>query len=124
MKLLHTATGILLFQFVSTTTYCGTLSEPDWTDVSRIFNERCINCHSALGASKGLRLDSYQAAVTGSERGAVLLPGDAANSELVRRLRGESVPRMPFLSVPLPQNELDLIIRWIDAGLPAARMTD
>lgn len=91
---------------------------PGWTDVSRIFDERCVNCHSALGASAGLRLDNATAAMAGSRNGPVLLPGDASKSELVRRLRGESLPRMPFLSVPLPPEELDLIIRWIDAGLP------
>lgn len=92
---------------------------PDWGDVSAIFNERCVMCHSEVaGASKGLRLDSYLAATSGSERGPVLVPGDAAGSELVRRLRGVSTPRMPFLSRPLPENEIALIESWILAGLP------
>jgi hypothetical protein len=70
------------------------------------------------GASKGLRLDEYQPALAGSDRGAVLIPGDVGGSELIRRLRGESKPRMPFLSRPLPDIEIDLIERWIAAGLP------
>lgn len=96
----------------------GDLPVPNWNDASAIFQARCTMCHSQLGASKGLRLDSYEAAIAGSERGAVLLPGDSENSELVRRLRGESVPRMPFLGRQLPEEEIDLITRWIDAGLP------
>lgn len=76
-------------------------------------------CHSALaGASKGLRLDDYAAALAGSERGAVLVPGDVAGSELIRRLRGQSVPRMPFLGRPLPDDQIALIESWIAAGLP------
>lgn len=76
-------------------------------------------CHSAVaGASKGLRLDDYEAALLGSERGAVLIPGNAAESELVRRLRGESTPRMPFLSRPLPEAQIALIESWIVAGMP------
>lgn len=76
-------------------------------------------CHSAVaGASKGLRLDDYTAALAGSETGAVLVPGDASGSELVRRLRGESTPRMPFLSRPLPDAQIALIENWIIAGMP------
>lgn len=94
------------------------VARPDWSNVSPIFAKRCINCHSEHGAAKGLRLDSYNAAVVGSTRGSVLVSGDPANSELVKRIRGESVPRMPFLSTPLSQNEIDVIIRWVEAGLP------
>ena len=92
---------------------------PDWADVSAIFEARCVMCHSEVaGASKGLRLDAFEAALAGSERGPVLVPFDVAGSELVRRLRGESTPRMPFLSRPLPEEEIELIERWIVAGLP------
>lgn len=99
----------------------GDAVSPGWAEVSVIFNKRCIMCHSAVaGASKGLRLDNYAAALTGSERGIVLVPGDASGSELIRRLRGESAPRMPFLSRPLLEDEIALIERWIAAGLPEA----
>ena len=92
---------------------------PDWADVSAIFKERCVMCHSKVaGASKGLRLDEYDAVLAGSERGAVLVPGNAVGSELVRRLRGETTPRMPFLSRPLPDDQIALIESWIAAGMP------
>lgn len=92
---------------------------PAWPAIREIFDERCVMCHSALsGASKGLRLDDYSAALRGSEDGRVLIPGDVDGSELIRRLRGESVPRMPFLGRPLPEEEIVLIARWIEAGLP------
>ena len=99
----------------------GDAEHPDWGNVSAVFNERCVMCHSSVhGAGKGLRLDSYNAAIAGSLDGPVLVPGDAPGSEMIRRLRGESTPRMPFLGPPLPQDEIDLIVRWIDAGLPNA----
>ena len=92
---------------------------PTWEDVFVIFSERCVMCHSEVaGASKGLRLDSYSAAISGSEKGPVLVPGDPERSELIKRLRGDSLPRMPFLSRPLPSEQLDLIEKWIRAGLP------
>lgn len=93
----------------------------DWHDVSRIFAVRCLNCHAAHGAAKGLRLDSYDAAIAGSKDGPVLVAGDPDASELVRRIRGQSTPRMPFLSRPLPQDEIDLIVRWVEGGLQDAR---
>ena len=76
-------------------------------------------CHSEIaGASKGLRLDDYDAVLAGGERGPILVPGNAKDSELVRRLRGESTPRMPFLSRPLPESQIALIENWIAAGMP------
>ena len=94
-------------------------SAPDWADVAEIFVERCVMCHSKVaGASKGLRLDDYSLAIAGSERGPVLLAGNVLGSELVKRLRGQSSPRMPFLSRPLPEEQITLIERWIEAGLP------
>jgi hypothetical protein len=90
---------------------------PDWDDASEVFARRCTMCHSEIGASRGLRLDSYAAALAGSQRGAVLMPGNPEASELMLRLRGLSSPRMPFLGPPLPQAEIDVIERWIAAGL-------
>lgn len=95
-----------------------------WDTVSRIFQKRCINCHSQFGAAKALRLDNYEGVTTGSADGAVVLSGNSSQSELVKRLQGESMPRMPFLSTPLPKNEIELIIRWIDAGLPTTSRSD
>lgn len=91
---------------------------PTWQDVSPIFVARCVMCHSSQGASKGLRLDTLEATIAGSADGAVLVPGDADASELVRRLRGESLPRMPFLSYPLSEDEIALIIQWVNVGIP------
>jgi hypothetical protein len=89
-----------------------------WNEVSAILEKRCVNCHSEHGAGKGLRLDSYAAAVAGSESGAVLIPGDIEGSELARRILGVSTPRMPFLAPPLPDDEKAVILDWILGGLP------
>ncbi|WP_165354847.1 c-type cytochrome domain-containing protein [Tropicimonas sp. IMCC6043] len=113
--------ALALLMAVPGVTAAGNDASPGWAEVSIIFTERCVMCHSAVaGASKGLRLDDYAAALTGSERGVVLIPGDPSGSELIRRLRGESVPRMPFLSRPLAEDQIALIESWIAAGLPEA----
>ena len=106
--------------FLASTQYAmgGSTEAPVWSDVSLIFTERCVMCHSEHGAELDLRLDSYESALAGSRKGPVLVAGDAEHSEMVRRLRGVSKPRMPFLSRPLSEDELNVIVRWIDAGLP------
>jgi mono/diheme cytochrome c family protein len=97
---------------------CAAEEAPDWAAISALFVERCVMCHAEHGAALGLRLDSYEAALAGGERGPVLIAGDAGGSELVRRLRGESTPRMPFLSYPLAPEQIELVVRWVEAGLP------
>lgn len=92
--------------------------EPGWSDVEALFATRCTMCHSGEHAARGLRLDSREGVLAGGERGRVLVPGDPSASEVVRRVRGESTPRMPFLSRPLAAEEIALIERWIGAGAP------
>jgi uncharacterized membrane protein len=91
---------------------------PTWADINPIVTKHCVMCHSAQGAGRGLRLDSYALALAGSKDGPVLLPGDPDHSELILRLKGLSTPRMPFLSYPLADEEIALIVRWVQAGMP------
>jgi mono/diheme cytochrome c family protein len=91
---------------------------PGWAAVGALFRDRCVMCHSRDAASRGLRLDSYAGALADGENGPVLIRRDAASSALMRRLLGESRPRMPFLSTSLSPAEIALVERWIAAGLP------
>ena len=91
-----------------------------YTDIEPLLQQRCSMCHSGAAAPRGLRLDSLDAIKTGSERGAVVTPGDPQNSELIRRLNGTSVPRMPMTGPPfLADAEIELFEQWIAAGIPA-----
>lgn len=86
--------------------------------VARLLGERCVMCHQGDAAPLGLRLDSIDALLKGGRR-PVVVPGDAAGSELVRRLRGQSTPRMPLTGPPfLSEPEIALVERWIGAGAP------
>jgi len=91
---------------------------PTWADINPIVTRHCVMCHSAQGAGRGLRLDSYALAMAGSTDGPVLLPGDPEGSELIRRLKGISTPRMPFLSYPLAEEQIALFVHWVEAGMP------
>jgi uncharacterized membrane protein len=93
-----------------------------FAQVEALFAQRCVVCHSGPHAASSLRLDSHAAVMAGSARGPVIKPGDSAASELVRRVKGQSQPRMPMTGPPwLTDDEVRALERWIDAGaLPGA----
>ena len=91
---------------------------PNWAEAGALFAERCVMCHSGEDAPLGLRLDSFEGALAGSEDGPVLVPGDLGGSELLRRVRGESQPQMPLVGDPLAAQEIAMLEAWVEAGLP------
>jgi mono/diheme cytochrome c family protein len=97
---------------------------PTFAEVAQILAERCVVCHQGDAAPLGLRLDSYSGAMKGSQKGPVVKPGEARASELVRRIRGESLPRMPLIGPPwLAEPQIALIERWINAGAAEGAQT-
>ena len=67
-------------------------------------------------APEGYRLNSHAATVSAGDRVRVI-PGNPAASELVRRIRGQSRPQMPFDGPPyLDNEEIRLIEDWIAQG--------
>lgn len=90
-----------------------------WQQIGDLFARRCVKCHSGFDAPLGLSLDSYDAALSGSWNGKVVVAGDTAASPLLRRLRGEAVPRMPLDGPPfLTPEEMALIEAWVLDGMP------
>jgi len=93
---------------------------PSYADVAPIFNERCVLCHSGETPPAALRLDTLDAILKGSARGPVVKPGAPADSELVRRIKGTSQPRMPMTGPPfLSDGQIAAIEGWISGGLQA-----
>ena len=92
--------------------------EPDYSDVAAIFQSRCTTCHFGPYAPVGLSLASYDDIMSGSWNGQVASPGNPGG-ELLARLRGEALPRMPLDGPPfLDDTEIDLIEAWIVSGMP------
>jgi hypothetical protein len=54
----------------------------------------------------------------GGDSGAVVVPGKPDESELYRRITGESTPTMPLNSPALSQSEIQAIHDWIAEGAP------
>ncbi len=95
-----------------------------YLQVAPIFAIRCAKCHSEVGmmgpAPEGFVLTSYESTLDASDR-ARIVTGNPGASELVRRIRGQSRPPMPFDGPPyLQQSEIDLIEKWIADGAPGA----
>jgi mono/diheme cytochrome c family protein len=94
----------------------GTLA---FSDVDQIFQARCVKCHSGTRPPDGLRLDSYDGAMAGSKDMQVIVKGEPGKSELVKKIKGISKPRMPKDGPPwLSAKEITLIEKWIAAGAP------
>ena len=100
----------------------GRADAATWTELAPIVNERCTLCHAGPSAAAGLRLDSLKGLLAGSTRGPVVRAGDPADSELIGRLRGTRLPRMPMTGPPfLADAQIALFETWIANGLPEGR---
>jgi len=87
-------------------------------DIQPIFQQTCVKCHGVEKQKGKLRLDSREAALKGGKVGPALVVGDAAKSELVRRIH---LPKtdddfMPSEGEPLSKAQLELITAWINQG--------
>jgi uncharacterized membrane protein/mono/diheme cytochrome c family protein len=95
-----------------------------YTDIIQpIFDSRCTGCHNQAKKKGDLRLDAFAGLLAGGKGGAVLAAGQAAKSELYKRLLlpPENKHAMPPKGKePLTESELQLIAWWINQGGGAA----
>ena len=87
-------------------------------EVRALFAHKCYKCHSTEKHEGDLILDNKEGVFNGGENGAIFVAGDAANSEIIRRL---SLPKgdddaMPQKGKALTRDEIDLVSFWIDQG--------
>ncbi|MDE0961278.1 MAG: DUF1553 domain-containing protein [Planctomycetota bacterium] len=88
-----------------------------------ILADRCYPCHGPDAATRKakLRLDRRDNAVAPRSDGAVIVPGDAASSLMLERLRlDDPADRMPppESKLEVSQAEIELLERWIEQGAP------
>ncbi|MGE0101212.1 MAG: PSD1 and planctomycete cytochrome C domain-containing protein [Blastocatellales bacterium] len=96
----------------------GSQSRVDFRrDIEPILAAHCYKCHGGGKASGQLKLDSRATAMKGGISGTVIVPGAAAKSRLLHRIRGEGgEQRMPLGGNPLTERQIGLIERWIAEG--------
>lgn len=83
------------------------------THIQPIFNNNCVSCHPG---NANLNLTSYTNLMAGGQSGAVVVPGNSANSILVQRIEGTIQPQMPQAAPPLSAQTIQRIKDWIDDG--------
>src|SRR6187399_3648254 len=64
--------------------------------IQPLLAQKCHSCHGADVQQAGLRLDRRQNALRGGDYGPVIVPGNSAESKLIRRLvTGDGGLQMP-----------------------------
>jgi hypothetical protein len=87
-------------------------------DILPVLEQQCFKCHAEEKQKGKLRLDSREAALKGGKGGPSLVAGNAAKSELIRRI---SLPKtdddfMPTEGEPLPPAVIAKLKDWINQG--------
>ena len=83
------------------------------TEVMPLLEKHCWECHSEENAELGLKLDTYEGVMAGSDYGTVVEPGNADASLLVDMIASGD---MPEDADPMPAEELDIIKTWVAEG--------
>jgi uncharacterized membrane protein len=96
-------------------------ADPYHDVVAPILQTRCSNCHNDDKRNAEFSMASYASTLAGGETGRAIVPGNAAGSELYRRI---SLPHddeefMPAEGkTPLTAEQTEILRWWIDAGAP------
>jgi Protein of unknown function (DUF1553)/Protein of unknown function (DUF1549)/Planctomycete cytochrome C len=85
-------------------------------DIQPILASNCWSCHGDTMQMSKLDLRTREAAMTGGANGAALVPGNAEQSRLYRRIAGLEKPAMPMDGTPLAPAQVALVKARIDQG--------
>ena len=89
-----------------------------------ILANRCYGCHSsnAKKLKGGLLLDTHEGWANGGDSGEVIVPGDADGSLLIQAVRRvhDKIQMPP--KKPLPDAEVEALVKWVKMGAPDPRM--
>ena len=80
-----------------------------------VFKAQCLGCHSGATPVSGYSMETRDKLLAGGRRGAAVIPGKGALSNLIRYMTGDLQPKMPP-SGAMDGDKIALIRRWIDEG--------
>jgi len=89
-----------------------------YTGVRPVFEKACLSCHGPQTPSAELDLSTRDALLKGGTHGPAIVPGDPKASLLYKVVSHEAEPHMPYKGDRLPQETIDRIAAWIQAGAP------
>ncbi len=81
--------------------------------IAPLFAEHCLECHDSAIQEGGLDLSKKVAAFAGGDRGKVITPGNAMDSELWQLVAKDE---MPHDRAPLSEDEKTQLRKWLDEG--------
>jgi cytochrome c len=87
--------------------------------VQPILQANCYRCHGGVNHRGGLSMATRAGLLKGGHDGAVILPGDAAQSLLVRLIRHEGPANDPMPMPPkskISDADIATVTQWIQAG--------
>ncbi len=89
-------------------------------EVVPILRAKCGKCHTGSQRQGGFSLNDREAILAGGDSGTPgLVAGDAAGSELIRRITSTDPDlRMPSEGEALPAEAVAILTRWVDAKAP------
>lgn len=93
-------------------------------DIKPILDSSCVDCHSGDRAKARLHLDTLEGVLKGSKEGKILIPGNSANSPIVKAVAHATRERDDWMPPvhnkagikPLLPEEIGLLRAWIDQG--------
>jgi len=91
-------------------------------DVLPILTAHCLKCHGLEARKAGLDLRTAALIARGGDSGPALEPGALEKSPLYARMADRSMP--PKGELPLGDDKIEIIRRWIASGAKATAATE
>lgn len=99
-----------------------------YTDIIKpILQAKCYNCHGPAKQKGRLRLDEPDHILKGGENGKTVIPGNAGESELIKRLLlpADNEDHMPPKAKPqLTKTQVELLNWWVSSGADFTKKTE
>ena len=87
--------------------------------IQPIFEDKCYTCHNKRKKKGGLRLDEPSFILKGGKDGKVIEPGNAAESDMIKRIllpRNDEDHMPPKEKPQLKENEIAILHWWVSTG--------
>ena len=86
-----------------------------------IFESHCYGCHGGMNHRGGLSMVTRASLLKGGHDGAVIVPGNAGQSLLIKLIRHEGPANDPMPMPPAPHDKLSdadiaTVTQWVQAG--------
>jgi mono/diheme cytochrome c family protein len=90
-------------------------------NVRPVLQEQCFNCHGGKFKQAGLSLQTRATLLRGSDNGPVVVPGKPGESLLIKKIRHEHEPGMPYKGAKLADATIAKFVDWVESGVPYDR---